>query len=226
MSVAGVSRRERSRRLPRPVRERQILDGATSVFARRGYHAASMDEISEAAGISKPMIYAYLGAKEELFAACVRHAMDRMTELIEQAVTPVASPEQRLWRGLLAFFAFVDEDRDGWNVLHRHAGAHGEPSVPVAAEWRQQMIDLVARLLAEAADATGVTEGATADVQAMAVGLVGAAESLADWWQHHPERTASTLATWLMNLVWLGFGRLVTGQVWRAEPETVHPVED
>jgi AcrR family transcriptional regulator len=61
-------RQQRSRRLPREVRERQILDAAVEVFSTHGYHAASMDEIAETAGVSKPMVYTYLGAKEDLFA--------------------------------------------------------------------------------------------------------------------------------------------------------------
>ncbi len=59
------------KRLPRAVRERQMLDSAVRVFSRRGYHAASMDEIAEDAGISKPMVYAYLGTKEEVFLAAL-----------------------------------------------------------------------------------------------------------------------------------------------------------
>ena len=46
----------RAKRLPRAVRERQIMDAAVDVFSRLGFHAASMDEISEVAGISKPML--------------------------------------------------------------------------------------------------------------------------------------------------------------------------
>ncbi len=51
------------RRLPRQVRERQILDAAVTVFSRQGFHLTSMDDIAEVAGVSKPTIYAYLGSK-------------------------------------------------------------------------------------------------------------------------------------------------------------------
>jgi AcrR family transcriptional regulator len=61
--------------LPRQVRERQILDAAISVFSRRGFHLASMDEIAE---VSKPMIYAYLGSKDDLFTACIRREALRL----------------------------------------------------------------------------------------------------------------------------------------------------
>ena len=57
MDVQEDRRRpERVKRLPRDVRERQILDAAVLVFSQHGYHNASMDEISDVAGVSKPMI--------------------------------------------------------------------------------------------------------------------------------------------------------------------------
>ncbi len=45
-----------------------MLDAAVEVFSRSGFHPASMDEIADAAGVSKPMIYTYLGSKDDLFS--------------------------------------------------------------------------------------------------------------------------------------------------------------
>jgi AcrR family transcriptional regulator len=62
-----------------------MLDAAVTVFSRRGYHAAVVDEIAEVAGISKPMVYAYLGSKEELFIACLHREGTRLIEAIAAA---------------------------------------------------------------------------------------------------------------------------------------------
>ncbi|GAB3948945.1 hypothetical protein GCM10027614_46930 [Micromonospora vulcania] len=80
------------KRLPRAVREQQMLDAAVKVFSRRGFHAASMDEIAEDAGISKPMVYAYLGTKEELFVACLHREGTRMMQAIAGAAAPTCRP--------------------------------------------------------------------------------------------------------------------------------------
>src|SRR5213078_1749466 len=88
------------RRLPRAVREQQMLDAAVAVFSRRGFHAASMDEIAEAAGVSKPMLYFYLGSKEELFGACIRREADRLTTAVAGAVSIESAPDRQLWEGL------------------------------------------------------------------------------------------------------------------------------
>src|ERR1700752_1279958 len=107
------------KRLPRVVREQQMLDAAVQVFSRRGFHAASMDDIAESAGISKPMVYAYLGTKEELFIACLHREGTRLMEAIAAVGRDENVPaEEQLWRGLRAFFTFVGAYRDGWAVLY------------------------------------------------------------------------------------------------------------
>src|SRR2546421_4827873 len=112
-----------------------MLDAAVAVFSAAGFHAASMDEISVRAGVSKPMVYAYLGTKEELFIACVHREGTRLMEAVAAAAALDVPPDEQLWRGLRAFFTFVADHRDGWSVLYRPgrgparfaAGAAGVP---------------------------------------------------------------------------------------------------
>lgn len=47
----------KGKRMPRAVREQQMMDAAVQTFGQRGYRAASMDEIAELAGVSKPLVY-------------------------------------------------------------------------------------------------------------------------------------------------------------------------
>lgn len=89
----------RRRRVPRPVREQQIIDAAIKVFAKRGYHAASVDEIAELAGISKPMVYLYLDSKEGLFLACLRRETERLVTALRAAAGPAHTPSCGCGRG-------------------------------------------------------------------------------------------------------------------------------
>jgi len=209
------------KRLPRAVREQQMLDAAVAVFSASGFHDASMDEIAARAGISKPMVYAYLGTKEELFLACVRQAATWLMEAVASAVAPADAPrllpDEQLWRGLRAFFAFVGAHRDGWRVLYRQARGT-EPFVAELADMRARMVDVVSALLSRVIAGSGRSPRPM-DVTAMAYALVGAGESLADWAVDHSEEPPETTATRLMNFVWLGAGELLGGAVWR--PSTV-----
>ena len=195
-----------------------MLDAAVAVFSRRGYHAAGVDEIAEAAGISKPMVYAYLGTKEELFVACLRREATRLLQAVLDASAEEAGAsageagasageagvlaEEQLRRGLRAFFGFVGAHRDGWRVLCRQARGQ-EPFAAEVAAMRQRMVEAVAVLLARPA-------GAHADdITPIAHALVGAGEAMADWVVDHPTEDPDVTAGRLMNLMWPGIARVL-----------------
>jgi AcrR family transcriptional regulator len=225
--MAQVARTTGRKRLPRAVREQQMLDAAVAVFSAAGFHDASMDEIATRAGISKPMVYAYLGTKEDLFLACLHREGTRLMEAVASAVAPADAPplppDEQLWRGLRAFFTFVGAHRDGWRVLYRQARGT-EPFVAELAAMRARMVDVVCGLLSRVIATSGVAAGGgraprPVDVTAMAYALVGAGESLADWAVDHSEEPPEATATRLMNLVWIGAGELLRGAAWH--PSTV-----
>ena len=201
------------KRLPRAVREQQMLDAAVKVFSRRGFHAASMDEIAEDAGISKPMVYAYLGTKEELFVACLHREGTRMMQAIAGAAAPDLPADERLWRGLRAFFGFVGAHRDGWAVLYRQARGE-QPFAGELATMRTRLVEVVAGMLDHALRADG-REITAVDLEVVAYALVGATESLADWLADHPEADPEKTATRMMNVAWLGAAQLLHGVTWR-----------
>ncbi|HEX2355524.1 MAG TPA: TetR/AcrR family transcriptional regulator [Micromonosporaceae bacterium] len=203
------------RRLPRAVREQQMLDSAVRAFSRRGFHAASMDDIAEDAGISKPMVYAYVGTKEELFLACLRREVDRLMAAVARVVEPDLPPDEQLWRGLRAFFGFVGAHRDGWSMLYRQARGQ-EPFAGETAAMRSRIVVLVAGMLGRALHASGRGDQVReTELETMAYALVGATESLADWLAEHPDADPEMAATQMMNLAWLGAGQLLRGRVWR-----------
>jgi AcrR family transcriptional regulator len=213
--AAGVT--ATGKRLPRAVREQQMLDAAVKVFSRRGFHAASMDEIADEAGISKPMVYAYLGTKDELFVACLHREGTRLMEAIAEVVGPDLPADERLWRGLRAFFGFVGAHRDGWAVLYRQARGR-EPFAGELAAMRRRMVEVVAGMLERAVQAEGRQVGGM-ELEVIAYALVGAGESLADWLADHPDADPAKTATQMMNVAWLGAGQLLRGTTWRPAAE-------
>jgi AcrR family transcriptional regulator len=205
------------KRLPRVVREQQMLDAAVKVFSNRGFHAASMDEIAEVAGISKPMVYAYLGTKDELFLACLQREATRLMEAVAAGVRPTVHPDEQLWNGLRSFFAFVGAHRDGWRVLYRQARSEPHFAGELAG-MRARIVEIVAGLLAGAwAQAEPRMSARPDDFLAMAYAYVGAAESLADWLADHEDEDPEHTATRMMNFVWVGADALLQGRVWRAD---------
>ncbi len=192
--MAETERGTRFRRLPRQVREQQMLDAAVEVFSRRGYRQASMDEIAEMAGISKPMIYAYLGSKDELFAACITREAHLLVDRISAVVGAGGPPDGLLWQALHAFFGYVDEHRGGWLVLYRQARGEDAPFASQVAASRANIAAVVAGLLGQAMDAEGAARPPEPELTAVAHALVGAAESLADRMVDQPGETPTCSA--------------------------------
>ena len=215
VTVSRVTGREPGRRrVPREVREREMLAVAEHAFAARGFHNASVDAIAEGSGISKPMVYAYFGSKEGLYRACMEQARGRLFENLRAGADAGAAPDEQLWLGLLAFFTFVDEQRDSYAVLLGEATSGAGPFAAEGAEVRRQVGALVDDLLRRAARAEGVEPAALEMVEPLARAIIGAAESLAGWWREHPDEPRERVALVLMNLAWVGLGDLVRGRRW------------
>ncbi|MEU6664750.1 TetR/AcrR family transcriptional regulator [Streptomyces sp. NPDC046727] len=211
----------KTKRMPRAVREQQMLDAAVRIFGQRGYMAASMDEIAELAGVSKPLVYLYLNSKEDLFTACIRREAAALTAAVRAGARPGLPVDRQLWEGLRAFFAHTAEHPDGWSVLHLQARTHGEPFAAEVAAMRAEIVAFVTRLVAVAArEAHHDPDLPDHEVAGLAEALVGAAESLAAWANTTSGVTARQAAATLMNFAWTGLGNLMGGQLWTPPAES------
>jgi AcrR family transcriptional regulator len=183
--------------MPRKVREQSILDAAGQVFAR-GYHAASMDEIADLADVSKPMLYAYFGSKEGLYVAYVDRTGRELLDRLAGATTPTDQPSVRLRAGILEFLAFIEQYRDGWQVLFGELTSMG-PVMQEVAVLRRRIADWIMAVLAGATGGQGDVPDVS--VQATAHAIVGAGESLANWWLEHPQVQRDQVADWYVGVI-------------------------
>jgi len=90
-----------------PVKRGQILDGAKRVFMKLGYDAASMNDVTREAGVSKGTIYVYFQSKEDLFGALVEREKSAFDAAIRQILEESAHVEEGLRRYALAHAHFI-----------------------------------------------------------------------------------------------------------------------
>lgn len=201
--LGSVSVKTKQRRLPRHVRERQLIDAAVTAFSRGDYHTVSVEEIAEVAGTSKPTVYHYLGSKEGIFTACVRREMERLVETIRAAVHDPAAPlgDDPLHRGMQAFFTFVVDNQESWTVLYRRAAVQGEPFAGETTRMRDRVTEEMAELI------TACTSGDFGaldprDAQLLARVAVSTADAFVDWLLENPDETPDTMAGHVTELTW------------------------
>ena len=131
-----------TKRLPRAVREQQMLDAAVQMFSINGYHETSMDAIAAQAEISKPMLYLYYGSKEELFGACLDRELTRFVDVVRADIDFKQSPKDLLRNAVLSFLNYIDANRASWIVLYTQATS-SQAFAHTVREGRERIIDLV-----------------------------------------------------------------------------------
>ena len=113
-------------------RARQILECAKRVFAQRGFHAANISHICEAAGIGRGTLYLYFANKRAVLAAILRATLDRVRALMERQSTATFPlvPVEKVTRAvaieftarqLKALLEVVFEDDHTLRILLREA---------------------------------------------------------------------------------------------------------
>jgi len=71
------------RHQPQEVRQLQILEAAMKVCSEKGYHAARIDDIASAAGLSKGSVYHHFSSKQEVFIGVMEHMLAEVAEFVE-----------------------------------------------------------------------------------------------------------------------------------------------
>src|SRR5436190_18045980 len=97
---------ERPSRLTASARRAQLITVGRGVFAERGYEAASVEDIAERAGISKPIVYEHFGGKEGLYAVVVDRELEHVVGRVTEAIAD-GTPRERLEGATLAFLTYV-----------------------------------------------------------------------------------------------------------------------
>jgi AcrR family transcriptional regulator len=191
----------RRRRMPAAERREVILAAAEEAFGRSGYHGASLDDVAQAAGVSKALIYEHFSSKRELHGSLLDAHAAAIFDRVEAAVERGETGEQRLRNGIDAFLAFVEEHREAWRALFRDAA---DPEVAVlVARVQARATGVVARLIASGPNAAAIDDGGPG-LEIHAQMLSGAVQSLAMWWHEHREVPRDVLVDRAIRFCWHG----------------------
>jgi AcrR family transcriptional regulator len=185
-------------RVPRELRERQLVELAEQLFAERGYGGTSMEELASRAGVTKPMVYELFGSKDGLFRACVDRAVEQMARSVTEAVRAEAEPEARVRAGGLAFLRFAADNRVAWDLM-----SMGGQFAQQAVDIRRGQAELIHELMLELAP-EGVDER---ELEAAAWAVTAAYEGLAHWMWEHPDVAVEEAGDWIVALLMPGLRR-------------------
>ena len=196
---AGATGAGRPVRMPRNARRKQLLAAAQEVFVANGYHAAAMDDIAERAGVSKPVLYQHFPGKLELYLALLDTHCDALIERVRGAMAATTDNKERIGGAMTAYFEFVDHESEAFRLVFE-SDLRNDPAV-------RERVDRVERSCIEAITATimGDTGVDKAPAEILAAGLVGAAQTSAQFWLASGRAVSKEAAEALMTtLAWRG----------------------
>jgi AcrR family transcriptional regulator len=189
-------------RLSGTERRAQLIDVGRAVFAKRGYEAASMEEIADRAKVSKPIVYEHFGGKEGLYAVIVDREMDYVVRRIVEAIA-AGSPRERVERASLAFLNYVKDHPDGFAVLSQDS--------PLSTT-RGRLSSLLNDLAERVGDIFAATfKEAGYDAKAAPIyahALVGMVTFVGKWWTDVRKPPVEEVAKHIGALAWMGLRHL------------------
>jgi AcrR family transcriptional regulator len=159
-------------------RERQeqtrelLLDAAAMVFARRGYHEASVEEIASEAGFSTGAVYSNFSGKEELFLALADREVEKQVAEIHAVAEGVEAGGEAAVEAVRQFQELLKRDRD-WPLLFYEFWSFGVRSARIQGEFakrRQAVQDALAETLDRLAAQLGFELRFPAPMLATAIG--------------------------------------------------------
>jgi AcrR family transcriptional regulator len=212
----GARAERRPRRLTGNERRRQLFAVALRLFAERGYESTTMDEIAEAAGVTKPLLYQHFSSKRALYLELVDSVAEELLAEIGGATAAAPGPREQVEDGFAAYFRMLVAHETAFRLLY----GRSSPTDPELGGALRRVEDAIAeaidpliaaglgpdhrRFLAYAV--VGMAEGASRHwiesrngaIAPATDGSGGAAGSR--WLDEEAQRLASRLA----NLAWAG----------------------
>ncbi len=192
-------------RLPADQRRRQLLDVARDVFAERGFHATSMDEVAVAAGVTKPVLYQHFPSKRSLYAELLEDVGAQLLEQLGRATASATTGREKVEEGFAAYFRFVGSNTSAFRLLFG-ASVRDDPEFAVVAERTvQAAAEVISSLIAVPAP--------TEQRRVLANALVGIAEATSRRMLADPgaESDPYALARWISELAWFGLRGVRSG---------------
>jgi AcrR family transcriptional regulator len=187
-----------STRLPAAERRQQLLDVAVTTFSQRGYRNTSMNDLAEAAGVTKPVLYQHFSSKRELFLELLRELGGRLRADLASSAARAGSPRRQVEDGMKAYFRWVAAHQGGFQILFSGDSRYDPDFLREVARVEDEIADNVASLI--------LVEGFDDDHRRiMAMGIVGMAERAGRYWVRRAgDLDADEVALQVAELAWNG----------------------
>lgn len=189
MSPRPVKATKSPARLDPETRRALLVEAAATVFRGRDPSEVSVEEVAEAAGVSRSLVYAYFGDRGGLIAAVYLQNLEQLDQELGRALDDRLPDEVRLRRIIRRYLVFARDNEAAWNAMVA-AGSLQHPAVQAARRARIERI--------------AAAWGAGATARLVARGVVGLLEAGAQDWIDYRDSGLDRATDVLYAVLWEG----------------------
>ncbi len=148
---------------------RKIIDAASSLYARKGFTATSIEEIAEEAGVSLPVTYHYIKSKSEVMRMIMEDMLNIFQESLLQQIKGFEDPVEKLAIAVILYFRVVDQQREKSLLMYQKSSSLDKPSKARVMQLEVDVSRIFGKIIQE-----GIDQGAfkEVDVDLMAYNII------------------------------------------------------
>jgi AcrR family transcriptional regulator len=180
-----------------------LLRAAVRMFNSKGFFATSLDDVAASLNVSKPLIYHYLGNKDQVLLECVVRGLDQLRIAAGAARAIPGNGLDRL-RMFLRRYAEITMDDFGRCVIRTGDESLSKRSATRFRQLKRDIDTAMRELVSEGIEDRSI---GPADVKLVAFTLAGALNGPAQWYDPKGKETAQSLAAKMVDILTAGLAR-------------------
>lgn len=148
---------------------RQIVDTAANLYARKGFASTSIQEISEAAGVSLPVTYHYVKNKSEIMRLIMEDLLEAFRENLTREIADIRDPEEKLAIALIIYHRILDREKEKVLLFYQKSASLDRASKTRIMQMEVDISQIFAAILED-----GITQGLfrKVDIDLMAYNII------------------------------------------------------
>lgn len=179
------------------LKQGQLFNTAAALFAAKGYHGTSIQDLARAMGLQKGSLYHYFSSKEELLFRLLDEYITAALEEIEKICALEVTPTERLRQFMLFYSSFYAGDRDRLVLLINDIDKLGEPYRLQVIEKERRYYRALTGIFSQL-QAAGIMKPMSRSVAAFA--FFGMVHYTCKWFQKDGAITAGELSEMFLEI--------------------------
>jgi len=182
-------------------RKDEVIRIAARLFADKGYHATTLDEIAEEIGVTKPALYYYITSKEDILRSIVNRIMEPMEEVCRVGNSAL-SPREKIARMISILVMFSAERSETTLIAFEQSNILPKRSRDAFRRREKEVEDVVQRTLKEGMDLGVFLKN---DIKVTCFAILGMSNWTYRWYSPSGNLTPREIADQLVRLLEHGY---------------------